>query len=80
MAAREGAEPGTGERSSPITAQRVGIAVLVAAFAAWAVANSQEVTVDFVVVDAEVRLFVALLVAGLLGTAIGYLSGRRRHT
>jgi uncharacterized integral membrane protein len=54
------------------------VAVLVVVFAVWSFANSQEVTVDLLVQEAEMRLFVALLLAGAVGVAVGYLLARRR--
>jgi uncharacterized integral membrane protein len=71
-------EQPSGGLAELVTARRVLVAVLVVVFAVWSFANSQEVTVDLLVQEAEMRLFVALLLAGAVGVAVGYLLARRR--
>jgi uncharacterized integral membrane protein len=76
---RRGDRPG-GSLGDRITPRTIGVAVLVVLFIVWAVANGEPVEVDFIVVDTELRLFVALVLAGLLGAGAGYLAAtRRRH-
>lgn len=50
----------------------LGIAILLLAIIA--LQNSQSVQMDFLFVDAEAPLVVALLIAGLLGAIIGYVA------
>lgn len=60
-----------------LTPRRIGVIVLVAAFAIWCSVNSKSVSVSFLVTSTDLPLFVALLLAGLLGVAAGFLVARR---
>jgi len=55
----------------------LGIAVLLLAIIA--LQNSQSVKMDFLFVDTEAPLIVALLIAGVLGAIIGYVGPVVRH-
>lgn len=44
----------------------------------WFVLNTQEVEVDLIVTTVTMPLFVALLIAGLLGALVGWLLPRMR--
>lgn len=54
--------------------------IAIALLAIIAVQNSQSVEMDFLVIDTEAPLIVALLIAGALGAVIGYAAPvMRRH-
>jgi len=63
---------------SALTAQRVVALALAALFAAWCAVNSKDVTVDYLVGEGTLPLFVALVVAAFIGLVVGYIAGRRR--
>jgi uncharacterized integral membrane protein len=75
-------EPSNGEEgrlSTTVTPRRVAVVLTLALFVAWCLVNRARVTVDFLVFDAELRLFVALLIAGVLGAVVGFLSANVRR-
>jgi uncharacterized integral membrane protein len=58
-------------------ARLAGIAVLVLVVGALVVDNTDEVTIGYVFGESEVSLVVLILVAWVLGIAIGWLGSRR---
>lgn len=68
---------GSGGFADLLTPRRIGVVVLLAAFALWCSVNSDSVEVSFLVTSSEVPLFVALLLAGLVGAVMGFLAARR---
>jgi uncharacterized integral membrane protein len=72
-------EPGgSGGARKSVSPRTIGAAALLVLFIIWCAVNSQRVQISFLVVDAELRLFVALVFAGLIGAGIGFLSGSHR--
>ena len=61
-----------------ITAKQVIIGVLILVVVILAIANSGKVTVDFVVGDIEMRLFLVIIGAALIGFVVGWFVGRNR--
>ena len=71
---RVSADPHTGGRSNGGTNWKLWVAGFVALILAiFIVQNSQKVVIDFLFVETETPLIFGLLVAGLLGFAIGWL-------
>ena len=54
--------------------------ILLVVLIVFAAVNTRRVRIDFVFTSARVPLFVALLVAAVLGAAIGWFARRRRHS
>jgi uncharacterized integral membrane protein len=73
-----GEPEGSGGARRSVSPRTIGVVALLALFIAWCAVNSQQVEINFLVVDACLRLFVALMFAGLIGAGIGYLSGSHR--
>lgn len=67
------------EQRRRISPKLVAAAVIIALLVAFWAANRDEVMVDFVAFDAQVRLWVALAVATFLGFAAGLLVARSRR-
>ena len=57
----------------------IAAAVLVIAVVVFAIANSQRVSVDFVVTTTDSRLFVVILVSAALGAGADRLVQRKRR-
>jgi uncharacterized integral membrane protein len=65
---------GSGRNISP---KMVLAAILVAVVVILAIANSQDIKVDFVVADITLPLFVVIVGSALIGLVVGYFLGRR---
>jgi uncharacterized integral membrane protein len=64
------------EETRSLTPRVVGVVIVLALFVWFVLANFDEVEITFFVWTTEVALAVGLLIAGLLGLAIGYFAGR----
>jgi uncharacterized integral membrane protein len=64
-------------KESPVTAGRIVLAVCAGLIVLFAVLNSQEVRMHWLVTTTTMPLFVGLLVFALLGLLVGYVLGRR---
>jgi uncharacterized integral membrane protein len=58
--------------------RQVGALVLAGAGVAFAVANFDEVKVDWIVADSRTPLIVVIALSMLIGAALGFLVSRRR--
>jgi len=65
-------------RGRRMSGRQIGAIVLVAAVVIFAIANTQDVKIDFVFGDVTLPLFVVIAVVGLLGFGAGYLVRSRR--
>jgi uncharacterized integral membrane protein len=65
---------GSGRNISP---KMILVGILVVIVVLLAAVNSKKVTVDFVVADIELPLFVVIVGAALIGLVVGYFLGRR---
>jgi uncharacterized integral membrane protein len=70
------ARPAVDRRFQSKTIAAIVVAVLIIAFA---VANSQKVQVHFIVTTAQTPLVLVIVIAILLGFALGQLTHRRMH-
>jgi uncharacterized integral membrane protein len=61
-----------------ITTKQVLVGVLIVVVLILAIANAGKVTVDFVVGDLEMRLFLVIIGSALIGWLIGWFMGRNR--
>jgi uncharacterized integral membrane protein len=61
------------------TARMVGVGVLVILLVAFVVANTDEVNIDFLVADFDVRLIFVLIVTAIVGALIDRLIRRVRR-
>ena len=75
MAYRDPTRPAAQRTNWKLWAALVAVIVLIV----FVVQNSQEVTVDFLFTTTETPLIFALLIAGALGAAIGWLLPRVRR-
>ena len=67
---------GSGRNISP---KMILVAILVVIIVILAIANSQDTTVDFVVADISLPLFVVIVGSALVGLIVGYFLGRRER-
>ena len=67
---------GSGRNISP---KMVIVAILVVVVVVLAIANSQDIKVDFVVTDITLPLFVVIVGSALVGLIVGYFLGRRER-
>ena len=59
---------------------RIGVIVVAVGLLVWfALANSQRVSVDFLVTTHSVRLIVVIVISAVLGAIVGQLVARRRR-
>ena len=59
---------------------RIGVIVVVVGLLVWfALANSQRVSVDFLVTTHSARLIVVIVISAVLGAIVGQLVARRRR-
>jgi uncharacterized integral membrane protein len=65
-------------RGRRMSGRQIGAIVLVAVVVIFAIANTQDVKIDFVFGDVTLPLFVVIAVVGLLGFGAGYLVRSRR--
>jgi uncharacterized integral membrane protein len=65
---------GSGRNISP---KLILVGILVLVIVILAIANSKKVTVDFVVADVKLPLFVVIVGSALIGLVVGYFLGRR---
>ena len=68
---------GDGDSGRNISPKMVLVAILVVIVVVLAIANSQDINVDFVVTDITLPLFVVIVGAALIGLIVGYFLGRR---
>jgi uncharacterized integral membrane protein len=68
---------GDGGSGRSISPKMIMVAILVVIVVVLAIANSQDTTVDFVVADISVPLFVVIVGSALVGLVVGYFLGRR---
>jgi uncharacterized integral membrane protein len=68
---------GDGGSGRSISPKLVLVAILVVIVVVLAIANSQDTTVDFVVDDISLPLFVVIVGSALIGLVVGYFLGRR---
>lgn len=61
-----------------MSGRQIGALVLVGIVVIFAVANTQDVKIDFVFGDVTLPLFVVIAVVGLIGFGAGYLVRGRR--
>ena len=67
---------GSGRNISP---KMIVVAILVVIIVILAIANSQDIKVDFVVGDITLPLFVVIVGSALVGLIVGYFLGRRER-
>ena len=60
-----------------ISPKMILVAILVVIVVILAIANSQDIKVDFVVTDITLPLFVVIVGSALIGLIVGYFLGRR---
>lgn len=65
-------------RGRRMSGRHIGAIVLVAVVVIFAIANTQDVKIDFVFGDVTMPLFVVIAVVGALGFGAGYLVRSRR--
>lgn len=65
--------------ASRIGPKQVVFMVVVVILAVFALVNTEEVNVDFVVADADAALIVVILVSAVLGALVGWLAPRLRR-
>jgi uncharacterized integral membrane protein len=65
---------GSGRNISP---RMILVAILVVIVVILAIANSQDIKVDFVVADITLPLFVVIVGSAIVGLIVGYFLGRR---
>jgi uncharacterized integral membrane protein len=65
-------------RGRRMSGRQIGAVVLVAVVVIFAIANTQDVKIDFVVGDVTLPLFVVIAVVGAFGFGAGYLVRSRR--
>jgi len=65
------------DQQSPVTAGRIVLAISAGLIVLFAVLNSQQVQMHWLVTTTTMPLFVGLIVFALLGLLIGYVLGRR---
>jgi uncharacterized integral membrane protein len=70
-------DDGTQEQSSPITPQRVAVAVLLVLVVAFVLDNTDDVRIGYVFGESDIPLIIVLLAVFVAGIAVGWLSGRR---
>lgn len=59
---------------------RIGVIVVAVGLLVWfALANSQRVSVDFLVTTHSARLIVVIVISAVLGAIVGQLVARRRR-
>ena len=68
-----------GTRGRGVTPKQVIIGVLVVVVLVLAIANSKKVTVDFVVGDIDMPLFLVIVGTALIGWVVGWFMGRSRE-
>lgn len=61
-----------------IRPKHLGIGFLVAVVVALAVANSDDVTLDYIAGDLELPLFLVIVGAAVIGWIVGWFTGRSR--
>jgi uncharacterized integral membrane protein len=61
-----------------MSGRSIGAIVLIAVIAVFAVANTQDATIDFVFGDITLPLFVVIAIVGLIGFGAGWLVRGRR--
>lgn len=66
-------------RRAGLSNRAVGALAVTGLLVLWIAVNRDSVAVSFVVVSAEVPLWVALSIAAVLGAAAGFLAARRRY-
>lgn len=67
----------SGGRRISVSAQTIGIAVIVLVLFLFVVANHDKVRIDFLLFDVNMALIWVLLGTAVLGAAAGFLLGRR---
>jgi uncharacterized integral membrane protein len=68
---------GSGGAGRSISPKMVLAAILVVIVIVLAIANSQDIKVDFVVADITLPLFVVIVGSAVIGLVVGYFLGRR---
>ena len=76
MAGDRGAA-GSGGSGRSVSPKMVLAAILVVIVIVLAIANSQDIKVDFVVADITLPLFVVIVGSAVIGLVVGYFLGRR---
>jgi uncharacterized integral membrane protein len=71
-------DEGRTSRRNRLTGRQIGAIVLGAVILIFAIANTQEATIDFVFGDVTMPLFVVIAVIGLIGFGAGWLVRGRR--
>ena len=61
-----------------LSGRQIGAIVLVAVIVIFAIANTQDATIDFVFGDVTLPLFVVIAIIGLIGFGVGWLVRGRR--
>lgn len=69
------ADGGNGRNIGP---KQILVGVLILVVVVLAIANSGRVTVDFVVGNVEMRLFLVIVGSALIGWVVGWFMGRSR--
>jgi uncharacterized integral membrane protein len=70
---------GNGRQGSTWTGRLIAAAVVLALLLIFVLLNSEEVEIDVLVADTDIRLGWALLLSGALGFLAGYLMPRSRR-
>jgi uncharacterized integral membrane protein len=64
-------------RQSAVTPARIAIGILVALVVVFCLLNSQSVRMHWILTSTSQPLFVVIIVFSVLGSAAGYIAGRR---
>ncbi len=73
-------EPSAGHSENRIQPHHIVIGICLLVLLVFAILNTEEVAVDFVFDTARAPLVVLIAICALLGFAIGWFVGRRRHS
>ena len=73
-------EPSAGHRENRIEPRHVVIGICLVVLLVFAILNTDEIAVDFAFDTVRAPLVLLIAVCALLGFAIGWFVGRRRHS
>ena len=73
-------EPSAGHSENRIQPRHIVIAICLVVLLVFAILNTDEVAVDFVFDTVRAPLVLLIAICALLGFAIGWFVGRRRHS
>lgn len=71
--------PGQPPAERKVNVRLVASLVIAGLLVWWILINRQEVSVDFLVAQVSMSLWLALAIAAIVGALVGFLLGRRRY-